>query len=139
MAVYSAVLGLFLLAVLRLLRRRPRWVIVTFVLVNAAFEIVAAGHFAVSWALGLVVAGTSAWILVRFGLLTYVVALLSHFVLMSSPITADFSAWFAGVGLLALAMPAVLGGFGCWTALAGRPLSSGWLDTEPAVTAGRSW
>ncbi len=132
-AVYAAVLGLFLLTVLRLVWRRPRWAIVSYVLVGAAFEAMAAGHLEVSWVLGLVVASTSAWLLVRFGLLTYATALLSYYVLLSSPITADFSAWFAGAGLFGLVVPALLGAFGCWTALAGRPLSSGWLDSEPAV------
>jgi len=120
-AVYTGVLMLFFLAVLRLLWRRPGWAIATFVVVAAVFEVLSGSHPAVSWlTVGVVVAGSGAWILVRFGLLAYVVAVFASEVLLFSPITLDLSSWHAGSGFFGLLVVALWGGFGFLTALAGQ-------------------
>jgi hypothetical protein len=87
--------------------------------------------------LGLVIAGSAAWILLRFGLLAYIAALFVEDVLTGLPVTSDLTAWFAGAGLFALAVTAALALFGTWTALAGRPLAGGWLGPD-AVAASRA-
>jgi hypothetical protein len=60
--------------------------------------------------------------LMRFGLLCYGVAILVPTVFEFSPVTLDFSAWYAGRSLLALLLFAGLAVYGFHTALAGRPL-----------------
>ena len=137
-AVYAGVLGLFLLTVLRLLGRRAWVAVAGFVLVQGAAELLVAGQPRTAWlSLGLVIAGSAAWILLRFGLLAYIAALFVEDVLTGLPVTSDLTAWFAGAGLFALAVTAALALFGTWTALAGRPLAGGWLGPD-AVAASRA-
>ena len=59
---------------------------------------------------------------VRFGLLCYGFAILVPKVFEFSPVTLDFSAWYAGRSLLALLLFAGIAVYGFHTALAGRPL-----------------
>ncbi len=130
-AVYVGVLGLFLLAVLRLVGKRAWVAVAGFVVVQGLYEMLTAGHPQMALlTLGLLIAGSAAWILVRFGLLTYIAALFVESVLTGLPITSDYAAWFSGAGYFALAVPAVLAGFGAWTALAGRSLVGEWLVPE---------
>jgi hypothetical protein len=132
-AIYAGVLGLFLLAVLRLVGRRASVAVAAFVVVGGALEMLTAGHPQIAWlTLGVVIAGSAAWVLVRWGLLTYVAALFVETVLTGAPITSELGAWFAGAGLFALLVPAALAAFGLWTALAGRPFLGEWLVPEPA-------
>ena len=80
---------------------------------------------------GLLVAVAATWTLVRFGLLTLIVALFVEATLTGSPITSDLSAWFSGAGLLALVVPVLLAAFGAHSALAGRALFGDWAASEP--------
>jgi len=63
------------------------------------------------------IAGVSAFVLMRFGLLTHVAALFCYFVLTTAPTTLSFDAWFADTGLFALALVAGDGVFGFWASL----------------------
>jgi serine/threonine-protein kinase len=60
--------------------------------------------------------------IVRFGLLAIVVTGLAKGLVTSFPTTFDFSAWWAGPALFGPLCVAALASYGCWTALAGRPL-----------------
>lgn len=119
-AIYGGILWLLLLAVLRLLFGRTGPAVAVFVLARGAFVVLDTGHPQLSWLLALVVAGSGAWLIVRFGLLAWIVALMVHGELLSSPITTDFSAWFSGSGLFALTVVLVLGAMGGWIAMGGR-------------------
>jgi len=47
------------------------------------------------------------------------------------PLTTDFSAWYAGSSLFAIASVLTLAAYAIYTALAGRPLfNAGFLDTD---------
>jgi hypothetical protein len=70
------------------------------------------------------------FVLIRFGVLALIVAFtvaaLSHFSL-----TADFSTWYAGSSLFAIAFVLALTAYASYTALAGRALlKAGFLDSD---------
>ena len=121
-AATRSVLDLFFLVALRVLLKRWWLAVAIFVLVNGTLETLEGIHPAVSWLpLGLGIAGVTAFVLMRFGLLTYAAALFCYLVLLTAPVTFSFNAWFADTGLFALALVAGVGFFGFWTSLAGRP------------------
>jgi len=62
------------------------------------------------------------FVMLRFGLLSFVVGQAMLNILYLFPITADFSAWYAGSTIFTLAFIVALAGFAFHTALAGRPL-----------------
>ncbi len=64
-------------------------------------------------------------VLLRLGVLPIVAADLAQSFLQNTPATLDFSSWYAGVGLTAPVLIALIAWFGFRTALAGRPLLSG--------------
>jgi hypothetical protein len=69
--------------------------------------------------------------LIRFGVLALIGALLVDFILSSFPLTADFSEWYAGSSLFAVASILALTAYSSYTALAGRPLfKAGFLDSD---------
>ena len=85
------------------------------------------GHPSFGWlTLGLLIVGSAPWVLLRFGLLTCIVAIFVENVVQESPVTTDLDAWFAGAGIFALLAPLALAAFGAWNALAGRPLLRDW-------------
>jgi hypothetical protein len=62
------------------------------------------------------------FVLLRFGLLATAVAGFVNVILVSSPITLDFSQWYAGRSFFALAICAGVAAYGFWTALGKRPV-----------------
>jgi hypothetical protein len=71
------------------------------------------------------------FILTRFGVLVLIVTFSVDFILSSFPLTSDFSAWYAGSSLFAVASVLALTAFALYTALAGRPLfQAGFLDSD---------
>jgi serine/threonine-protein kinase len=124
-AVYRGVLELFFLVGLRVVLRRWWLAVLVFVAVNGTLEVLEGIHPAVSWlTLGIGIAGVSAFVLIRFGLLTYVTALFCYMILVAAPLSLDLSTWFAETGFFLLAVVAAIGAFGYWTALAGRPFAA---------------
>lgn len=132
-AIYFGVTWLFVLALCRVAVKRADAAIAAFFVLMAVFEMFTAGHPELfNLTSGLLVAVAATWTLVRFGLLTFIVALFVESTLAGSPITSDLSAWFSGAGLLALLVPVVLAAFGAHSALAGRALFGDWMAAEPA-------
>lgn len=120
-AVFRGVLDLFFLVALRVVLRRWWLAVSVFVVAYGVLETLQGIHPAVSWlTLGLGITGVTAFVLVRFGLLTYVTALFCYLVLIAAPVSLDLTAWYAETGFFILALVAGLGAFGAWTALAGR-------------------
>ena len=60
--------------------------------------------------------------LLRFGIPAVIVAEITATYLMDTPITFDFSSWYAGFGVLSIAACGLLAWYGFRTALAGRPV-----------------
>ena len=120
-AVYWGLLGLFFLVVLRAVFKRRGWAVAAFVASSGLLETLEGFHPAVSWlTLGVGIAGTTAFLLVRFGLLTYVAALFAYYALLTVPLSLDVSSWYAETGLWTMLVVAVVGAYGTWAARAGR-------------------
>jgi len=126
-------MGMFLgLLLLRMLFRRQWLAVSVFVLV--LFSLVAFGTEGIWLGKGdwlalilecLTSVATVAIVIVaivRFGLLAVVVTFLAAGLVTRFPTTFDFSAWWAGPALFGPLCVAALASYGCWTALAGRPL-----------------
>ena len=132
-AIYAGIFALLLLVLLRFLLRRPHLAAVAFVLVVGTFEVLEGAHLGISaLTLGLGVALPAVILLMRLGLLAYIVARCVQFLCLESPLTTDLSAWYATTGLAAIASVLVLSFFGFHTVLGGRP-----LFVEPTVTTER--
>ena len=115
---------LFVLFLLRLLLRRD-WLVVAVTVVVFSLIFSAQSKFAVVDVVG----GVLFWLLVaavvlRCGLLTMVVMFLVGD-LLNLPLTPDPSAWYFGVGVVALLAVAALTGFAFYTSLGGRSAFGG--------------
>ena len=116
----SFVLLVFLLNIV--LRRRA--LVVTVVVVLMSIMAIAGNGFTLTTVIGLVVILVTAIIVVRFGLLAFVVMSFMLPLLDHTPLTFDAGLWYSGQSWLALAICAGLALFGVRTAVAGRPLFS---------------
>jgi Protein kinase domain len=124
-AVYMLMLLLF-----SILLRKERLAIALFWLIIVAFQ----GLVSSNLTTGLIAAAIGStiflFILVRFGLLASIFA--EFFILLGVlyPLTSDFSAWYSGVTLFALAIGLGLAIYGFYISLAGQPLFRGGLLQE---------
>jgi len=87
-----------------------------------------------TWVASGLLMGLWLFTLLRFGLLALTFLLFVYALLMTSnALTSDLSAWYAGPGLWTAGLIVALAGYGCYTALGGRPLvGKGWLGDEDA-------
>jgi len=121
-------LGLFvLLLALRIMLRR-QWLAVTIVAALILFVQVMSplersqgvDWFGVASAVG--TAAVLVFTLVRLGLLSLVVMMITSLCLWHFPFTTDFSRWYAGLGLVGLLAFTAIAVYGFWVSLAGQPL-----------------
>ena len=119
-AVILGVLFLFFFFFLLRAALRRDWLAGAVVVVLLAAGLDAPGLFA-RGASALVFA-FGIWILLRFGLLSVVTAVFVIVILVTFPITADFSAWYSGAALIALGTILALAGWSFRAALGGRRL-----------------
>jgi len=123
-AVLLSTTGLFLMFLLRRLLRL-QW------LAAAAFVAIIVANAAGQWGTTTSVLGLIASVLVgllivivltRFGFLAYVSGVALSQIYESFPVTSRLSAWYAGLGVFALAFCLIALAWGVRTALAGQPL-----------------
>ncbi len=69
-----------------------------------------------------VVYAVAAVVVVRFGLIALAVGIFTANILLSAPLTTNFSMWYSGSTLVAMLFVAALAIWSFHTALAGRPL-----------------
>jgi serine/threonine-protein kinase len=120
---YEGLFSLLLLMVLRLVLRRPWPAVTLYLALTGTVATLYASHLGTAWlTIGLGVAFTGAYALIRFGLLTLIAGLLVNAVLLSFPVTTDLNAWYAGAGLFAMAVVAALAAVGFWRTMAGQAL-----------------
>jgi uncharacterized membrane protein YGL010W len=62
------------------------------------------------------------WVFLRLGFLAGFVMMLTEWALDNTALTANFSAWYAGNGLVVVAFFLALAAFGFYTSQAGRPI-----------------
>jgi hypothetical protein len=121
-AAFWAVLGAFLLALLRRWVGRPVPATALWVLAIATYQLTTGANPALSWlTVGLGGAALSALVLVRVGLLAYATCLAAHSLLLYAPVTARFDAWYAEAGWFALGAVVALAVWGATMAVRAAP------------------
>jgi serine/threonine-protein kinase len=120
----------FVLFVFRLIFRKEWLTAVIFVLFFAALGSLAHTDIAlITLPIRLLQISLMLYVMLRCGLFPYVVGAAVAAVLVFFPITADFSAWYAGSAIFTLACIVTLTGYAFHTALAGRTLfKAGFLE-----------
>jgi hypothetical protein len=109
---------LMLMLLLRLVLKKPEWAGIVFFLVVTAIHAVANPSLTLlTWITCGVAAGGTAVLLLRFGLLATVTALLSIRLLLGNPLTANSRAWCAGSTAFVLFLLLVLLVFGLYATL----------------------
>jgi len=112
----------FVFFLLRVLFRRQWLAAVVWILLAAGLGAADPNNRALGVLFLATMFGLSLFILIRFGLMPGVVGLFVTSVLNSSPLTMNFSAWYAGAAIAAMAVVLALAAYAFHTALAGRPL-----------------
>jgi hypothetical protein len=112
----------FALVLLRIILRRQWLAVSLFFLIFTFVNATGAGNPYINLAYALLSAAIVSFALIRFGLLATMVASFYQSILLSYPITIDFSSWYAGLSLLGLLLVVSLAVYGFYLALAGRPL-----------------
>jgi len=121
-AMFFALATAMLFFLLRAVLRKEGLAAAAFVLIMTVPPFLIDGP--ISGAFGLVAAAAFIFVFLRFGLLALVFAnLFAH--CLQFPLTADFSAWYAGTSLFVLGALAAVAVYGFRIALAGRPMLSG--------------
>jgi serine/threonine-protein kinase len=127
MFVWAAFISLFVLFALRLILRKPWLAMLGYVVIFTSawsFELPSGCDTAAACCYVLL---TALWqvlvliALIRFGLLTLVVACFVH-QLRWVPLTLDFTAWYSTGSLLVMLVAVAIAAYGFWVSLAGRPL-----------------
>lgn len=116
-------LGLFLLLLLTTFLLRREWLsaIALWLLVTVAWGL-AFGHSTMDWIYFALATGMLTVLLLRLGLLVFIIA---DFYLLHAdryPFTFDFSAWYAPYSHLAVLTALAIAGYGFYVSLAGHPL-----------------
>jgi serine/threonine-protein kinase len=121
-AVQGGLLFFFLLFVMRVVLRKQWLAVAAFALL---FTVPAALDSNQPWAdfpIFVVIYGTAAYFLVRFGLVTLGAAVFGVDVMLNVPFTFDPSSWYFGTSVAVLLSMVALAVFAFHTAMAGRPL-----------------
>src|SRR5262249_11891609 len=123
-----------LFLVLRIVLRRDSLAVAAFLAVVIAAGVVIQPTEPFAWVAGGLGTGLFLFTLLRFGLLALTFMNFVYYLLgTNEALTSHLSAWYAGPGLWTVGLILVLAGYGCHTALAGRPLlGKGWLGDEDA-------
>src|SRR5262245_38410985 len=122
--VFIALILLFVLFLLRLLARRDWLAVVLFALVLVP------GSYTGNWqvsAMSILASGLIAMAMTRYGLVAVTVAGFSSYALNFFPVTLNFSAWYAGIGLAPIVAVLALAVFAFYTSLGGQKVFRGSL------------
>ena len=134
LAMFSALILLLLFSLVRAIFRRKSLAAFVFIVVLTILDFGTESSFRASLLSGVNIALISAllvFILIRFGILALMAGFFVFQILRTFPVTADFSAWYAGSSLFAIGSVLALTAYALYTALAGRPLfKAGILDSD---------
>lgn len=109
MALLESLLLLTLVVALKRLTKSTVVAAVLLVLLLAAVAIVGRGIVSpVDWLARTLLLSLAAWVLIRFGLTAAFAALATYYAVNNSPLTLDFTSWYAGTGLAVVATVAVV-------------------------------
>jgi len=117
---------LFVLFVLRVLLRKQWAAAVAWVLL---FTVLASGDPG-GWVSALIFSILAVFVMIRFGLLALVANHVVFSILQHFPLTTEFSAWYAGIGLTGILLIVSLAFYGFYVSLGGRPVFGGAILEE---------
>jgi eukaryotic-like serine/threonine-protein kinase len=120
-SVMTGLAGVFLLLLLRRVLRSQAAAIVVFTAIVSAFAAAGAEHFWIVFATAAVMNGIFALLIVRVGLLAAVAAFYVTGLFIFFPVTGSLRAWYAGAGVTAFIILAVVVLLAFTASLAGRP------------------
>jgi len=112
---------LFLLFLLRVLIRREWIAVVLFIAIASAFTSQGSDSPA-TWIVGAFEWAITYFLLTRFGLLALTAGYTFANLFYRFPITADLSAWYAGIGLTGIILLLAFAAYAFHTSLGGRPM-----------------
>lgn len=112
----------FVLFLLRVLLRKTWPATVVFVGIWVFYKSLGAQHLALHVPTMVLLYGSAAFVMVRFGLIALISGFFVTDLLVNLPMTSDFSSWFVGSGIFAYAMVLVLALWAFHTALGGHKL-----------------
>jgi len=113
--------ALFVLVLLRALLRKDSAAAVAFFLLLGVFAGALSGFAPAVLVGNLIFSGVAVFLLIRFGLLTMVAHDIFWSVLETFPLTAQGSAWYAGISLAGILLLAAITFSAFYTSLGGRP------------------
>ena len=121
-AVFSGLLNLFILFLLRVVLRKQWIATLAFAAIAALTQAFGSSTPWVDYPVAAISGLVAAFILLRFGLLAAMSATACLQLLVSCPPTLDFSSWYIGLALIPPVVVALIALYGFRTSLAGRPL-----------------
>ncbi len=120
----------YLMFLWRVLTRRQWLATGLFFLTGVALSVLGTSNTIIAVVFVCLFVGLDVIALLRFGLLTLAICKFVGGLLLSVPITTDFSAWYAGSSLLVLLAVLALAGYAFHTSLGGQKLFEGKLLNE---------
>ncbi len=121
-ALFSAILILFLVLLLRVILRRQWAAVGALLLLGIAINLLQSTNPKVDWVFLVLGWGTFLFVLIRFGLLASVAMFLFGNLSITLPLLHDFPAWYAQPFVVELLAIAALAAYGFVVSLAGRPI-----------------
>jgi hypothetical protein len=121
-SIRSALVFFLVLFLLRVLLRRRWLAAVAFVAVFAAAPLLASRHLLLEGPMQIALYTIAAMAVVRFGLVTLAAGILTANVLLSVPVTASLSSWYAGSSVFVYSSVLALAAWGFYTSLGGQRL-----------------
>jgi len=119
---------LLLILMVRVVVRLP-WLAmaISWLLLTTCYAVSAGCDVAFPWLVGAAIVAVTMVLLVRVGLVALITSLFFYFLIVNSPMTADFHAWYWPASSLAAVLAASLLVYGFLTARAGRGMFWGRL------------
>jgi hypothetical protein len=127
-AVFGSLLSLLFLFVFRAMFRRLWLAVAALIVLMVVFL---APMTLIYLLFEVLISALAVFALIRFGVLALLSGIFVLLTLRAFPLTADFSAWYAGSSLFAIGSIFALTAYALHTALAGRPLfKAGFLEND---------
>jgi len=121
-SLFDVLFYVFLLFVVRAVLRKQWLVASVFVLLAAGINTVGDRFLFTDVPFNILIAAILTAVMLRLGLLAAIVAYSAYTILLNMPITLDFSAWYAGLGMIPVVLLVGVAVYGFRLALAGRKI-----------------
>jgi serine/threonine-protein kinase len=119
-SLFDVLMYTFILFVVRLVLRKEWLVAAVFIALAGAINSFGTSFPAVDWPANLLVAAVFTAVMLRLGLLAAIVSYAAYTILFNMPLTLDFSSWYAGLGMIPVALLIAVTWYGFRLSLGGR-------------------